>query len=88
MIKFKFLQGTPHNPYIRLRWWNIEIDGYRFRIQSHHDIQTVASLVRDLNRFYMRVWSDDINRDRLLELLKERFADAVNVLLTEEIRRR
>ena len=80
MTPFKFFQKQNYYDYIRLRWWNIEIDGYRFRIQSHHDIQTIASLVRDINRFYMRVWDDDINRDRILELLKERFADAVNVL--------
>ena len=36
----------------------------------------------------MRMWDDDMNRDRLLELLNEKFNCAVNVLSPEEIRRR
>lgn len=84
-LQFKFLQGTQHNPYIGLRWVDIEIDGYMFRIQTHHSSYQIRSRLHCVNRGYMRMWDDHMNRDRLLELLRERFADAVNVINRDEL---
>ena len=36
---------------------------------------------------HVRMWDDDMNRDRLLALLNTRFSSAANVLTPEEIRR-
>lgn len=87
MIKeFKLLRGiAEENPYIRLNWVDVEFDGYQFRIQTHHSSHVIGAKLRDLNRFYMRMWNDHMNRDRLLELLRERFADAVNVINRDEL---
>ena len=87
MKKFKFFKGIPENPYIQLIWTDVEIDGYRFRIQTHHLSHTIGALIRDLNRCYMRMWNDDMNRDRLLGLLRMRVNDAVNVIDHEELAR-
>jgi hypothetical protein len=86
MREFKFFKGiTEGNPYIRLSWVGIEFDGYRFRIQTHHSSHVIGAKLRELNRFYMRMWNDGMNRDRILELLRERFADAINVIDHDEL---
>ena len=86
MREFKLLRGIKEeNPYIRLNWVDVEFDGYRFRIQTHHSSHIIGAQLRDLNRFYMRMWDVHMNRDRLLELLRERFADAVNVIDHDEL---
>jgi hypothetical protein len=86
MREFKFFKGiTEGNPYIRLNWVGIEFDGYQFRIQTHHSSHVIGAKLRELNRFYMRMWNDGMNRDRILELLRERFADAINVIDHDEL---
>ena len=85
-MTFKLLRGiSEENPYIRLNWVDVEFDGYRFRIQTHHSSHVIGAGLRDLNRFYMRMWDDGMNRDRILELLRERFADAINVIDHDEL---
>lgn len=86
MKPFKLLRGiTEENSYIRLNWVDVEFDGYQFRIQTHHSSHVIGAKLRDLNRFYMRMWDDHMNRDRLLELLRERFDNAVNVIERDEL---
>lgn len=86
MKPFKFFREIKEeSPYIRLNWVGVVIDGYQFRIQTHHSSHTIGTKLRDLDRFYMRMWDDHMNRDRLLELLRERFADAVNVINRDEL---
>jgi hypothetical protein len=86
MKSFKFFREIKEeNPYVRLNWVDIEFDGYGFRIQTHNSSHVIGAKLRDLNRFYMRMWDDDMNRDRLLELLRERFDNAVNVIGRDEL---
>jgi hypothetical protein len=87
MIKtFKFLREIKEeNRYIRLNWVDIEFDGYQFRIHTNDSSHVIGAKLRDLNRFYSSMWDDHMNRDRLLELLRERFADAVNVIDHDEL---
>jgi hypothetical protein len=86
MMDFKFFRGiTEENPYVRLDWVDIEFDGYRFRIQTHFPSHIIGAKLRNLNRFYMRMWNDHMNRDRILELLRERFTNAVNVIDRDEL---
>lgn len=85
MREFKFFKGITLDPYVRLNWVDIEFDGYRFRIQTHHSSHIIGAQLRNLNRFYMRMGNDDMNRDRILELLRERFANAVNVIDRDEL---
>ena len=86
MKTFKFFSEiNDENPSNRLNWVGIEIDGYMFRIQTHHSSYQIRSRLHCVNRGYMRMWDDHMNRDRLLELLRERFADAVNVINRDEL---
>jgi hypothetical protein len=86
MRTFKFFREiNDENPSNRLNWVDIEIDGYTFRIQTHHSSYQIRSRLHCVNRGYMRMWDDHMNRDRLLELLRERFADAVNVIGRDEL---
>jgi hypothetical protein len=86
MRPFKFFREIEEeNPYIGLRWVDIEIDGYMFRIQTHHSSYQIRSRLNCVNRGYMRMWDDHMNRDRLLELLRERFDNAVNVIGHDEL---
>ena len=80
MKTFKFLTGTLNN-----RWMGIVMDRYKFRIQTHLSTAEVAVELRNLMNAYMRMWDDDMNRDRLLELLHTKFQNAVNVLDRNEI---
>lgn len=80
-MTFKLLRGIKEEiSYVRLNLLEIEFDGYRFRIQTYDSSHTIGVKLRDLNRFYMRMWNDDMNRDRILELLRERFDHAINVI--------
>lgn len=87
MKTFKFFRGTPPNPYeaLTLRWVGIEVDGYKFRIQTHHSPYQINRQMQHIYGGYMRMWDDGMNRDRLLELLRGRFADAINVIDHDEL---
>ena len=86
MKEFKLLRGIiKENPITGLRWVDIEFDSYKFRIQTHHSSYLINLQMQFVNRAYLRMWDDGMNRDRILELLKERFADAINVISHDEL---
>jgi len=89
MKTFKFLTGiTPHQYGIGI-WRGISIDGYKFRIYTDLSAQDVMVVLRQVSNEYcnryIRMRDDHMNRDRLLELLQERFNNAVNVIDRDEL---
>jgi hypothetical protein len=90
MKSFKFLKGTLNDTHIDYRlvsWYDITLDRYQFRIQTHLSRPEIAGELQDINRHYMRMWDDDMNRTRLLSLLHTKFQSAVNVINRDELLR-
>ena len=81
MTTFKFLKGKLNDlypDYITPRWIGVEIDGYEFMIHTHLSIPSIQNEIAYIYGGYIRMWDDDRNRARLLELLQLRFPNAVN----------
>ena len=80
MNNFKFLR-TPHQ-YGRFIWRRISIDGYSFNIHTDLSATDIMVILREVGNEYQysRMWDDDMNRQRLLDLLHERFDNATNFL--------
>ena len=85
MAPFKFFELERFHYYERCRWLNIEIDSYQFRIYTHLSPYQINLEMSYINRSYMRMWDDDMNRTRLLELLRSRFHHAINVISHDEM---
>ena len=87
MRTFKFLQHTSDHG--GLAWRVISIDGYKFSIHTDLSDTDIMVILRRISYEYqyVRMWDDDMNIERLLDLLLERFLMAERFVLTEEIRR-
>lgn len=83
MEPFKFFNGKI--VYSGMRWVNVNIHRYTFRIFTYQSDIVIYNELQRINRSFMTMFDDDLNRSRLLELLHERFTDVVNVLEHEEI---
>ena len=85
MKSFKFFQKENYYDYIRKRWVGVEVDGYKFRLYTHLSPYQINVELGHVYRSYMRMWDDDMNKERILELLKSRFRMAVNELEYETV---